>query len=529
MESSYLGCSGLHVQFYDRTEPTLTNINLSVRKGEKVLFLGPSGSGKSTFIHVLSGLIPDAILARMKGKVWGPKQRGVLFQDPESQFCMLTVDEEIAFSLENREIPANQMPEIIQKVKEQVGLGHLKGDTPINSLSGGMNQRLALATILALEPEVLFLDEPTAQLDPMGTKEVIDVLKQLDRNQTVLLVEHKLEGILDWIDRVVLFNDQGEVIADGNPHTIYKEYESLIKQYGIWKPRLWPLTWDALLKKECSDVTHSWKKINLPKPSSSEPLITVSNGTLCLKNNMVWSNVNVEITKGDWVAIMGPNGAGKSSFLKTIMGLYTLQEGSITYHFFKKPQRKTIKPEMLSNHIGFVFQNPEHQFVTDSVEDEISFVGQVEKWSEKETLERVEQLIQEFRLSDLRTANPYTLSMGQKRRLSVASMLLKKHELLLMDEPTFGQDAKMTDELAKRMRALNEMETTIVMTTHDVEFAYQYATKLIVLTEGGLLFAGLPEEFFSNSSFMKRAKLHAPLYMEYVKRKRALEKGVTLS
>ncbi|MFK2825317.1 ABC transporter ATP-binding protein [Bacillus sp. B190/17] len=531
MEPSYLGCSDLYVQFYERTEPTLTNVNLSIKEGEKVLLLGPSGSGKSTLLQVLSRLIPNTIFAHMKGEVWGPAQKGVLFQDPDSQFCMLKVDEEIAFSLENRGIPPIHMPEMIQTVKEQVGLGDLEGETPIHSLSGGMKQRLALATILALEPDVLFLDEPTSQLDPIGTKEVIDILKQLNENQTMILIEHKLEGVLEWIDRVILFNDRGEVAADGDPHVIYKEYEQLIEQYGIWKPRLWPSTWEQLLREENLDIINRWKrKTRIEKQSHVQPLVTVTDGALRLGNNTVWSNVNVEINKGDWVAVMGPNGSGKSSFLKTIMGLCTLKEGFVNYHFPFHSQKKAIRPEVLSKSIGFVFQNPEHQFVTDSVEDEISFVGKVEGWSEKKTMERTEQLIEEFSLSHLRKANPYTLSTGQQRRLSVASMLLKKHEVLLLDEPAFGQDARMTDELAKRINTLNEQETTIVMTTHDVEFAYQYANKLIIFAEGGLLFAGSPEELFSNSPLLKRAKLHEPLYIEYVKRKRIPEeKGVVFS
>lgn len=528
-ESSYAGCKDLHVQFYDRSEPTLTNIHLSVNKGEKVLLLGPSGSGKSTLLHALAGLIPEPIFAMMKGETWGPKQKGVLFQDPESQFCMLTVDEEIAFSLENKQVPPADMPAIIQRVKEQVGLGHLPGNTPIHSLSGGMSQRLAFATILALDPDILFLDEPTAQLDPAGTKEVIDMIKQLDPDQTVILIEHKLEGVLDWIDRVILFNGQGEVVADGSPHSVYKECEQFIEDYGIWKPRLWPFTWDEWVETGLPDTVQPRKEEHALKLANGKPLITVSGGTLRLKNKTVWSNVQAEIVKGDWVAVMGPNGAGKSSFLRTIMGLHTLQQGSVTYHFFDKPQRKPVKTEVLSEHIGFVFQNPEHQFVTDSVEAEISFAGKVEKWPEQETAERVEQLLREFRLTELRKANPYTLSTGQKRRLSVASMLLKKHQLLLLDEPTFGQDAKMTEELLKRISALNEEETTVVMTTHDVELAYQYATKLIVFAEGGLLYAGTPDDCFADSSLVRRAQLQEPLWVEYKKRKSTLQKEVVLS
>jgi energy-coupling factor transport system ATP-binding protein len=512
------GCRNLSVQFYGSETPVLSDVTLSFGQGERVLILGPSGCGKSTLIQTLAGVIPKAIDAMTKGEVHRPERTGMLFQDPDSQFCMLSVDDEIAFSLENRNMPREQMPFAIERVKQQAGIGHLDGKTQISALSGGMKQRLALAAVLACEPEALFLDEPTAQIDPSGTKELIDVLKQLDRSRTLILVEHKLDGIIDWMDRVILLDPNGRVIADGDPLSVFKQHKRKIDAYGIWKPRLWPATWEEVVSGAHNGQVASWKPLKNPR-EKHEPLLTMTNGTLMRKKQPVFSGVDVTIDKGDWVAVMGPNGAGKSSFLQTIMGLLRLSHGSLIYSFKGDQQTGPMKPEKLSDSVGFVFQNPEHQFVTDHVEDEVNFIGKVEGWPEAETKARTEKLLREFHLSPFRKANPYTLSVGQKRRLSVASMLLKQHELLLLDEPTFGQDRAMTDELLARLDNLRRQGVTIIMATHDVEIAYRYADRLLVFAEGSLLYDGEPHGFFGDPNLLSRAKCEKPLYVEYLQRR----------
>lgn len=517
MTRSLLGCRKLHVQYYDRHQPTLNDITLTIHQGEFVLFLGPSGCGKSTLMHVLSGVIPRSIDAHVKGEVWRPNQVGILFQDPESQFCMLRLADEIAFSLENKQIAPQTMPEMIEKLKKRVGLEHLPDTASIHTLSGGQKQRLALATVLALEPEVLFLDEPTAQLDPAGTEQLLSHLHPLSHDHTLVLVEHKLDGVIDGVDRVILFSPEGKIIDDGAPARILRANDRRLSAYGIWKPRLWPTRWEEVLDGKENERIAQWKPLRRQRPSRAKRLLHVCDASICYNDHTVWRHVDLEVEGGEWIAVLGPNGSGKSSFLKALMGLIPLRTGKIHYDFL--PDLIVNRPEMLAQHVGFVFQNPEHQFVTDSVFEEVAFTGRIERWPERQLVKRVNQLLKTFHLDGLREANPYTLSVGQKRRLSVASMLLKTHRLLLLDEPTFGQDAATSRQLIAHLDQLHQKGTTIMMATHDVDLAYRYTTKAIVFAGGRLLFTGTPQQLFANGTLVKQAGLQTPLHMEYLRRK----------
>ncbi|MBC8079850.1 MAG: ABC transporter ATP-binding protein, partial [Gorillibacterium sp.] len=230
----------LRLKFPGEDTLVFQGLSFSVRQGEKVLLLGPSGSGKSTLLQVLSGIIPRAVEVPMKAdELMLPLQPGLVFQDPDTQFCMPYVDEEIAFVLENLEVPREQMPALIKHYLEQVGLHLEQVHTPIQQLSQGMKQRLAIASILALMPDVLMLDEPTALLDEEGTKQVWDTIRTIASEKTVLIVEHKITGILDFIDRIVVFSPDGKIIADGQPEQIFRDYRRELMEYGIWYPGVW--------------------------------------------------------------------------------------------------------------------------------------------------------------------------------------------------------------------------------------------------------------------------------------------------
>src|SRR5690606_23590576 len=230
----------LRLKFPGDESLVFKDLSINIKKGEKVLLLGPSGCGKSTLLQVLSGIIPSSIEVPMKvDSLQVPAKWGYVFQDPDSQFCMPFVDEEIAFVLENLQIPKEQMSELIQYYLNQVGLDLEMVHTSIQTLSGGMKQRLAIASVLALDPDVLFLDEPTAMLDPGGTEEIWEVIKNVGQDKTLVIVEHKLDHVLELVERVILFNDVGEVIADGHKDDMLSRYQTLMREHGIWYPDAW--------------------------------------------------------------------------------------------------------------------------------------------------------------------------------------------------------------------------------------------------------------------------------------------------
>ncbi|KEO82833.1 hypothetical protein EL26_13060 [Tumebacillus flagellatus] len=514
------------MQFFDRDAPVLREMNVSIERNQAVLLLGPSGSGKSTLLQVLSGIIPRSIEAWFKGTVTRPDSVGVMFQDPDAQFCMLTVEDELAFSLENRSVPREQMRAVIEKAMRDVRLD-IPLSTPIRELSGGLKQRLALACLLALEPEVLFVDEPTAQLDPLNTQLVLDDLRRLHGQKTLVLIEHKLDGVIEWVDRVLLFNAEGRIVADGAPLDVVREQAEMIRESGIWTPKLWPVTWEQLLAPvphplaERLQTQLATGKKQTARPAADAPILDIRDAGLRYKNgHVVWQGLNASIQPGEWVAILGPNGAGKSTFLKMVGGLIEPTQGNVQLKGKDVSRYKT--PELYDT-VGFVFQNPEHQFIADTVFEEAAFGGKVAGWPQERIEREATQLLADFRLQELRDKNPFTLSQGQKRRLSVAGMLLKRQDVLLLDEPTFGQDAATTAELLQRMQERNEAGTTILMATHDVELVAEHASRVLVIGEGGLLFDGSPHDLFSQPELLEKASLTAPLAYEY--RQRILDAG----
>lgn len=532
-KTPFLACERVSVQFFDRETPVFQEITIPIEEKQSVLLLGPSGCGKSTLAQVLSGLIPRSIEAWTKGTVHRPDRVGVMFQDPDTQFCMLTVEDEIAFSLENRQVPPSEMHDRIRELMAEVGL-QVPLTQQISELSGGLKQRLALACMLAQEPDVLFFDEPTAQLDPESTRQVLADIRTLHRQKTIVMIEHKLDGVIEWMDRVVLFGPQGNIIGDGRPEEVFREHAERISHYGIWQPRLWPITWPQLLEDGSQSLSNKLEEQFAKGEASmeartamldnAEPIVEVYNAQLRYKNgHTVWSGVHATVQPGEWVAILGPNGSGKSTFLKMIGGLLTSKSGQL---MFKGRPMASYKPEVLYDAVGYVFQNPEHQFIADTVFDEVAFGGKLAGWSAERIQHETNALLADFHLLDLAQKNPFSLSQGQKRRLSVASMLLKQQELLLLDEPTSGQDATTTQELLDRIRERNQNGMTVMMATHDVELVAEYATHVLVFAENSLLFDGTPHQLFTDVELLQRASLLEPLAYEYKRRQASQEEGI---
>lgn len=458
----------LRLKFPGKERLLFKDLSISFAKGEKVLLLGPSGCGKSTLLQVLAGLIPHSIEVPMKAKkIKIPERFGYVFQDPDSQFCMPYVDEEIAFVLENLCVPRHEMNE---RIHDLLNLVHLSLETPhtnIQTLSGGMKQRLAIASVLALEPDVLFLDEPTALLDEEGTKAIWQTIKTLAADRTVIIVEHKIEYVLDFVDRIVLFNEDGEIVADGNAHEVFTVYKQMIAEQGIWYPNIW----------------EEYKKpITAQQPFHSPvPLLRIEHLRGYRQKQEKIYVEHITIHSGEWIAVTGENGAGKSTLLQAMMKLIPTDG---TFEWCGQPLQSE---KQLLKEVAFVFQNPEFQFVTHSVYDEMAYSLRLEKRSEHEVNEKVNELLQLFHLTEQKDEHPYQLSMGQKRRLSVAASIINKHKLLLLDEPTFGQDAKNTFALLEWLEMYRQRGTTIVMVTHDEQIVKHFATRRWKIENGRLI------------------------------------------
>ncbi|MCO7176184.1 ABC transporter ATP-binding protein [Sporolactobacillus kofuensis] len=455
------GVTNLRLAFPKQDKMLFKDLNFRYEKGEKILMLGPSGCGKSTLLQVLSGLIPSSITYPMRAENQSiPKSCGFIFQDPDTQFCMPYIDEEIAFVLENRKIQRDEMPRLIQYYLDQVGLQLQNTHQLIRKLSGGMKQRLAIASILALEPEVLFLDEPTALLDPEGTEKLWQTVRQIGKERTLVIVEHKIDHVLDFIDRVVLFNEKGEIFADGPKKETLERFQDKLDEYGIWHPGIW-----ATYEKQQTSV----------QLVSEKPILILDHFKVMRQKKIKFQTERMTIYRGDWVAVIGENGAGKSTLIEGIMQLLKTK-GKINWSFTHSEA-----------HTQFVFQNPEYQFVTDSVRDELGFSLKLNKINDEEIKRRVDEALSRFALIDQQHQHPFQLSIGQKRRLSVASALISHPDVLILDEPTFGQDARNTFALLDLFQQLRQNGTTLIMVTHEMEIVRRFATRIITIKDGRVI------------------------------------------
>lgn len=475
-----IGVTNLRLKFPGAGSLLFKDLSFEAKKGEKVLFLGPSGCGKSTLLQVLSGLIPQSIEVPVRqDEIHLPTTYGFVFQDPDTQFCMPFVDEELAFVLENLHVPREKMDERITDVLQRVGL-HVEPHTRIQDLSQGMKQRLALASILLLDPDVIFLDEPSALLDPEGTVQIWDSVKEVSEDKTVIIVEHKIDQISDWVDRVVLFDDYGTIIADGAPSSIFKDYYSEITEYGIWHPRVWE---DYISSQSFREIMQQRSNSDIQSLKDQNPIIFLKSFKGFYGKKEKIHVENAVIHPKSWLTIVGDNGAGKSTLLLALMRLIN-SEGD--YHIHGKQISLDKKNKVPPKELSFVFQNPELQFVENSVKDEISFSLSLRDLSKKDIDEEASRLLQTFGLYVDDNHHPYQLSIGQKRRLSVATAFAHHSDIIILDEPTFGQDAQNTFSMLEQLEELRQQGTTIVMVTHDMNIVEHFATDVWTIDKGTL-------------------------------------------
>ena len=522
-------------QYRAQKKPTLQDINLDIYPGERVLIAGPSGSGKSTLAACINGLNPFSNPGECSGTltvdgVDAPHSSifelaghvGTVLQDPDGQFIGLTVGEDIAFSLENNCTPQPEMKEIVQHAAELVGIENHLGFAP-HELSGGQKQRVSLAGVMVDDVKILLFDEPLANLDPATGKQAIELIDTIQQktDTTVLSIEHRLEDVL-WrnVDRIVLVNE-GRILADLCPDELLSG--SLLAENGIREPlyvtamryagiavtpEKRPAHIHSVVLDEADTARlHSWfqaEPLPAPKPAP-EPLLEVKN--LCFgynKGQHTLQNVSFSIGKGEMVSIVGRNGAGKSTLSKLICGFETQDSGEIYLN------GKDLKDENIrrrAKHIGYVMQNPNQMISKTMIYDEVAMALQGSGMTDEQIREKVEDTLKVCGLYPFRNWPVSALSFGQKKRVTIASVLVQDPELILLDEPTAGQDFRHYTDIMEFLQGLNARGVTVVMITHDMHLMLEYTPRALVFCEGQLIADRSASAVLCDPELIERAAL----------------------
>lgn len=464
--------------------PIISNINLDFSSDERILILGPSGGGKSTLLLALLRLYTAYDIYFADGDVYfngKPAEEmtrneiikifGVVFQTPSHQFCLQYPEEEAAFGLENLQVEPSKMQGLIDKSFERFGFS--KREQSIQTLSGGEQQVLAAASTTLLESRMLVMDEPTAHLDPTGRKEFRKALRSwLSPEKGFLLVEHHVKLWLDLVERVIVLDKKGRIIFDEQGIDVLTRERNLLTKMGVWLPE----------QEGRSCGSGGFVNIQNECQAEKKPALEFKNSFIGYQRKQIIKNLDLKIERGEFTALVGRNGCGKSTILQSLIGLSDLQTGSISIDgkLYRTPGKKL----KLKDAPAYLFQNPEHQFVYPTVQEEV----------------QDSVLLKRYGLYDKRHQNPFTLSGGEKRRLSLISLLTKERELYLLDEPTFGQDSKTAGELVQTIKELQENEKTVVVVSHDLALFEDLVQRIIVLNAGAVVFDGTPSELSVHSS-----------------------------
>ncbi len=502
----------LAFNYFGQSKPAIAVPDLTIFEGETVLIVGKSGGGKSTFVNTINGIIPHIIKGNLKGqvKVLGnvvsktPLHKmstlvGTLMQDPDTQIINYQVEDEVAFGPENMLFDKDNIIKSVDNALTITGITHLrKRDT--DKLSGGELQRVALASVLAMEPSILILDEPTSNIDPEGTEMVFNLLKGLKERKTLIIVEHKVERVLPFVDRIIHI-DEGKILLDIPKERLFSHIDSLI-EYGVEIPEYYFVarklnihTPDLNKIREAIDV--SGMKLDNPRRSVSGEIMMEASATVKAGGKKI-VDVSISLVKGQVLALMGKNGSGKSTFLNAIMGFLS-SDYSATVKVVVDGNDISGRPiQERGKYVAFLPQMFDLTLITTRVEDEISFSFKERK--EKNYKEQVEYLLNKFSLSTFRYKDPLNLSLGQRRRVAMASIIATGAKVIMMDEPTSGQDFYHKRMLGEEISKLKSEGYSFIIVTHDSRFAYNFADKVTILYEGEKVLEGTPEQVFATSS-----------------------------
>ena len=490
-----------------RETPTLLGITTRVPCGAFVLLTGPTGCGKSTLLRTLNGLIPHASAGKLTGVVrlngkdiasqpLAPicQQVSLLFQNPDDQLFCTLVEDEVAFGLENLGFPPEEIKERITLALKQVGLTGFTSRR-ISSLSGGEKQRVALAAICAMQPQVLLLDEPTSHLDPQGTRDILGIVKHLNNEAgiTVILATHRTKEVAPLCSHVWLM-DSGQLCLDLPKAEAFQD-AAPYQRLGVQVPGNAPPKSPTSSLKQASYTARS------------EVLLNIQNLRYRYSNSDkdAVCNISCEVPRGEVLAIMGANGSGKTTLIHIIAGLLRPSTGEVTID--EKPCGR-VKLHQLAGKVGIVFQNPDLLLQAENVRDEVAFGPKNLKFPAKTLKDRIDKTLRQFDLQNLSSEAPYALSRGQRQRTAVASTFSLHPDLFLLDEPTTGQDAQhlhqLMDELCDEIR---QEHKTLIFATHDTELTLKYADRILLLRNGTVIYDGDPDTAFADQDLLQQASL----------------------
>lgn len=522
-------------QYNAQTKPTLYDINFELHAGERVLIAGPSGCGKSTLVHCINGLIPFSYKGEMTGsaKVFGKetsemslfdisKHVGTVLQDSDSQFVGLTVAEDIAFALENDCIKDPELHERVHEVAKIVDMGEFLKHAPSN-LSGGQKQRVSMAGVLVDDVDILLFDEPLANLDPATGKTAMELIDDMQKKTkaAVIIVEHRLEDVLHRdVDRIVLMGE-GRIIIDTTPDELlsgdylFKNgireplYITALKYAGVKiTPDMLPhsirtlkLSDDDILK-----VKKWYEKVPSEKKVPSEEVLFECKDISFSYNEeeQVLKDISLKITEGEMLAIVGTNGAGKSTFSKVICGFEDTNTGSLTFKDFDLG-KLSIKER--ADHIGYVMQNPNQMISKVMIKDEVSLGLTSRGVSAEDAAEKVDRALKICGLWPFRNWPVSALSFGQKKRVTIASILALDPEMIILDEPTAGQDYRHYTDIMEFLSEINRSGITVVMITHDMHLMLEYAKRAVVFSKGKIIADDTGANILTNKDIIKKASL----------------------
>lgn len=505
--------------------PILKDLNLRIHDGDFVLVVGNSGAGKSTLLRCLNGLVPHFYGGTISGaiRVQGrdpvqcqPREMsatvGLVFQDPESQFVVDTVEAELVFAMENHALSQATMRKRVEEVLDQLSIAHLR-DRRINTLSGGEKQRVAIASVLTLEPQVLVLDEPTSQLDPQAAEEVLTALQKLnaDLGLTVILSEHRLERVVQYADRLLYLPGAGQPLVDGPPQKVLQQIDLLPPLIQLGKALHWdplPLTIKEARRKISALSLRPDPAPARTVPASTPVDIAVEDLWYAYNGHAALKGVTLQIARGEFVAIMGRNGSGKTTLFKHLVGLLQPKRGSVRVRNLDTRQAPL---EEIIEVVGYVPQNPNALLFADTVEEELAFTRASHKLTPGTGVQQARSeyspdywrqrppLLEALGIAEHAHHYPRDLSVGERQRVALAAILAGEPQIILLDEPTRGVDYAQKRALVRYLESERGKGRTVLLSTHDVELVAESVDRVIILGDGEIVVDGPVREVMAHS------------------------------